>query len=104
MCGEREDAYTFMCQFLLRNSPGRPAEDVNVVAGDGFFNQSMVHCFEFPNAKYLTGWFHLFQTGLTDRFSEYGYGLIQSELCQMIKSKSEGYFDAALTNARLKLI
>ena len=76
MRSERKDAYTFMCQFLCRNSVGWPTEDVNDVAGDGFFNQIMVHRFGFQNDKYLTDWFHLFQTRPTNRFGKHGYGLI----------------------------
>ena len=80
MCGERADAYEFMCSFLLSNSPGRPAKEVNVVAGDGFFSQIMINRFGFVNAQFLTDWFHLFKTGLTDRFGESGYGVIKAEL------------------------
>ena len=39
MCGERADAYEFMSRFLIKNLTGQPPEDVNAVAGDGFFNQ-----------------------------------------------------------------
>ena len=47
--------------------------------------------------------FHLFYTGLTDTFEEHGCNLIQSEPSQIIKSRMEEYFDAALSNARMML-
>ena len=89
--------------FLISNSPGRPSKEVNVVAGDGFYSQIMINRFGFVNAQFLTDWFHLFKTGLTDRFGESGYGVIKAELFQIIKSKSEAYFSTALSNARLML-
>ena len=103
MCGEREEAYNFMCQFLLRNTQARPPEDVHAVSGDGFFSQRMVTDFGFSNAKYVADCFHLFETGLTDRFGEYRCGIIKSQLCRMIKVKTEWYFNSALGNARIKL-
>ena len=36
MCGERKEAYMFMCNFILNNTPMRPASSVNIVTGDGF--------------------------------------------------------------------
>ena len=61
MCWERKEAYQFVTDFLSRNSPGLPKEDVKVVTGDGFFNQEMItHDFGFTNAKYISDWFHLF--------------------------------------------
>ena len=53
MCGEREDAYRFMCAFVLKYSPGRLAVDVYAVAGDGFFSQQMIEDFGFIAAKFI---------------------------------------------------
>ena len=39
MLVERNRAYEFLVNFLLQNAPGRPAEEVLVVSGDGFFTQ-----------------------------------------------------------------
>ena len=36
---ERNRAYEFLVHFLLKNAPERPAEEVLVVSGDGFFTQ-----------------------------------------------------------------
>ena len=52
---------------MCRNSPGRSAEDVHVVAGDGFFNQAMIETFGLPKAKFVADYYHLFDTVLRDR-------------------------------------
>ena len=103
MVGEREAAYQFMCDFVLENSPGRRAEDVSVVTGDGFFNQSMVHKFGFTEASFIADWHHLFKDGLNEHFGEGGCNHIRGQLSQMIKAKEETYFNNALTNARTTL-
>ena len=103
MIGEKEGAYNFMCKFLIKNSPGRNAEDVHVVAGDGFFGQELISQFGFTKAKYVTDWHHLFKDGLTDHFGETDCAAIKSSLLQMIKAKSEEFFDQALANAKTTL-
>lgn len=103
MIGEKEGAYNFMCKFLIEKSPGRDAEDVNVVAGDGFFGQELISQFGFTKAKFVTDWHHLFKDGLTDHFGERGCAHIKSSLLQMIKAKSEEFFDQALANAKTTL-
>ncbi len=52
MCGERVDGYKFMCNFLIKNTPGRHPEEVHVFWGDGFFDQGMVNDLGFQNARY----------------------------------------------------
>ena len=54
VCGDRADAYAFICAFLLENSPGRTPEEVHIVAGDGFFNQIRINEFGFPSAKFVS--------------------------------------------------
>ena len=103
VCGEREDAYRFMIGFLIKNSPGKPSSDVHAVAGDGFFNQEMIVRFGFVNARFIADWHHLFATGLSDHFGKHYSDLLNTELRQMIVSKSETYFNTALGNARQKL-
>ena len=66
MCGERKDAYMFMINFVLCNTPLCRPESVLIFTGDGFFTQQMVKDFGFPSAHYLRDWFHLFDTGLVD--------------------------------------
>jgi len=103
MIGEKEGAYDFMCKFLIKCSPGRNPEDVHVVAGDGFFGQQMIVKFGFVNAKFIADWHHLFKDGLTDHFGESGCATIKPSLIQMIKAKSEDFFEQALTNAKTTL-
>ena len=103
MCGERKEAYMFMCNFILTNTPMRPASSVHIVTGDGFFNQTMIEEFGFINAKYLKDWFHLFDSGLVDIFGETGNTLVKGDLVQMIKADSEEHFEKAYSNARLIL-
>jgi hypothetical protein len=45
MYGERVGRYKFMCNFLIRNTPGHDPDKVHVFSGDGFFDQAMVHDF-----------------------------------------------------------
>ena len=67
VCSERAEAYEFVVKFMCSNSPGRPTEDVYVVAGDGFFNQAMIETFGLPKAKFVADYYHLFDTVLPDR-------------------------------------
>ena len=60
----------------MKNTPARPAEKVNVVVGDGFFNQEMVKNLGFGNAIYMADYYHLFDTVLPDRFGKYFIHLI----------------------------
>ena len=36
MCGERVDKYKFMCNFSIKNTPGRHPKEVHVFSGDGY--------------------------------------------------------------------
>ena len=88
---------------MLENTPGRRADEVNVVSGDGFFDQNMAHKLGFPSAKFVADWHHLFKDGLDDYFGKQGCTLLKGSLTQMIKAKSEEHFNKALHNARLIL-
>ncbi len=103
MCGERVDRYKFMCNFLIRNTPGHDPDKVHVFSGDGFFDQAMVHDLGFRNARYLKDWSHLFFIGLTDKFGQYGAELLEDELKQMIRARNQEYFIQAKMNATTKL-
>jgi hypothetical protein len=103
MCEERVDGYKFMCSFLIRNTPGHDSDKVHVFSGDGSFDQAMVHDLGFQNARYLKDWFHLFFTGLTDTFGQYGAELLEDELKQMIRARNQEYFIQAKMNATTKL-
>jgi hypothetical protein len=99
MLAERTQAYTFVVEFLIKSAPGRTAEDVLVVSGDGFFSQKMIYDFGFTKARYLQDWHHLFASGLQDIFGKSIYEVIHEELSQMIRARSEKYFEEALSNA-----
>jgi hypothetical protein len=64
MCGERVNGYKFMCNFLIRNTPGRHSDEVHVFSGDGFFDQEMVRDLGFQHVQYLKDWFHSSETTL----------------------------------------
>ena len=101
MCGERVDKYKFMCNFSIKNTPGRHPKEVHVFSGDGFFDQAMVHDLGFQNARYLKDWFHLFFTGITDMFGQYGAELLEDELK---RARNLEYFNQAQMNATTKLL
>jgi len=99
VCAERKEAYDFVVKFMCRNSPGRPTEDVYVVAGDGFFNQKMIESFGLPNAHFVADYYHLFDTVLPDRFGQTIYDKLEPFLKQMADARSETYFETALKSA-----
>ena len=76
LCGEREDMYKFMAQFLSESAPGRPLSEVNIVAGDGFFDQQMIVEMGFIKAQYITDRWHLLDSGLCKRFGKCAYDLL----------------------------
>ena len=45
--------YKFVADFLADSTPGRPLSEVDVVAGDGFFDQYMIVKFGFVNATFF---------------------------------------------------
>ena len=95
MCAERFEAYKFMTAFLVKNTPRRPIESVNVVAGDGFFNQEMVNDLGFTNANFMTDQFDLFDSVLPDRFGKY-YPHLKPHLQQMANALSKEKFEHAV--------
>jgi len=38
MCGERKDAYIFLCWFITHHTPMRIPSSVSIVTGNRFFN------------------------------------------------------------------
>ena len=55
-----------------------PGTYVVAVTGDDFFNQEMIEEFGYANAKFITDWFHLFNSGLEQRFGKYCHQLLES--------------------------
>ena len=63
VCGERQDMYGAQAGFLEEYAPGRPLSEVFIVAGDGFFDQSVVHSMGFTNATCIVDHWHLYDSG-----------------------------------------
>jgi len=53
VCGERQDIYAVQTAFLKEFAPGRPLTEVLMVAGDGFFDQSVIENMGFTNARFI---------------------------------------------------
>lgn len=99
LCGERVDMYQFVADFLGESAPGRPLSEVNIVAGDGFFDQDMIITLGFINACFITDQWHLLDSGLSKMFGKSAYTLLQGHLVGMVKAASEAEFDDTLKSA-----
>ena len=64
-----------------------------------FSSQTMIQDLGFPSAWHLRDWHHLFASGLQDLCGKSAYSVIQQELSQMIRARTEDYFDKAHINA-----
>ena len=106
LCGEKVDMYQFVAHFLSEFAPGRPLSEVDIVAGDGFFDQEMIVDFGFVNAIFIMDHFHLYVSpnpGLAKIFGKAGYELLKGHLVQMIQANSQEDFESFLLAAREKL-
>ena len=74
-------------------APGRPLTEVMMVAGDGFFDQSVIEKMGFTNARFIQDHWHLYDSGLKKTFGSAGYELLKSHLVRMVQSPSAGDFD-----------
>ena len=63
VCGERQDMYGAQAAFLEEYAPGCPLSEVLIVAGDRFFNQSVVVSMGFTNATFIVDQWHLYDSG-----------------------------------------
>lgn len=97
--GEQVEMYKFIANFLGKNSLGRPLASVNVVAGDGFFDQDMISDLGFTNARYVTDKRHLIESGLRNKFGAAAHDLLNAHLLRMINAVSEREFDDTLLAA-----
>jgi hypothetical protein len=59
VCAEDFDGYNFVCANLMNMAPGRPANKVYIVAGDGYFTQAIVNELGFSEAKFISDIHHL---------------------------------------------
>ncbi|KAL7450896.1 hypothetical protein ACHAWC_002749 [Mediolabrus comicus] len=96
LCGERVDMYHFVANFLGESAPGRPLSNVNIVAGDGFFDQELIIGLGFINAHYVTDLWHLLDSGLEKMFGKAGYALLKGHLVRMVNATSEAEFEETL--------
>lgn len=103
LCGERYDMYEFMASFLHKNAPGRRLTSVDVVAGDGFFTQEMIHRLGFSNAHFITDRWHLVDSGLVQKFGLAAHELLNPHLMTMVNANSEIEYEAALQAAHVLL-
>ena len=103
LCGERYDMYEFMATFLGKNATGRPLTSVDVVAGDGFFSQEMIHRLGFSNAHFITDRWHLVDSGLVQKFGLAAHELLHPQLMTMVNANSEVEYEAALQAAYVLL-
>ena len=100
LCGERHDTYKFIAKFLSESAPGRPLEEVSIVAGDGFFDQETIAEFGFVNARFITDRWHLLDSGLCKMFGDRAYGLLQGHLKRMVEATTEKDFEDILCLAK----
>lgn len=104
VASEREEAYEFLLNFIVDNSPGRDKTKVYVLSGDGFFTQKMVHDWGFENTHFVNDHWHLFESVLPRRFPKKIYPLIADDLRRMAMSSTESEFDSILSSAMNMLI
>jgi len=99
LCGERDDMYKFVADFLGESAPGRPLTDVNIVSGDGLFDQDMVIELGFVNARFHADQWHLLDSGLSQKFGKAGYELLKGHLVKMVQANSEQEYNDILQAA-----
>ena len=104
MISERDEAYEFLIKSTLEMCPKRKKEDVLIVSGDGFFNQQSLHKWGLCNAKFIADHWHLFDSGLKDKFSIQYYHLIEVNLRRMASAYNEIEFNNAYSDAKQQLI
>ena len=60
LCAERDEAYEFLVRSLITMSNGWTKQEVYAVAGDGFITPALLKKWDFPNAQYISDYWHLF--------------------------------------------
>ena len=104
LCGETVDMYRCLSTFLSDFSPRRSLADVEVVSGDGFFDQKMVCDLGFTNAKFIMDQYHLIDSGLSRKFGKSGSDLLKGHLLRMIHAPTKDDFENTLMSAKDLLI
>ena len=99
VCGEHEEMYSFMIQFIAKSCPGRSLAEVQIVSADRFFTPKFVRDLGFINAVYIIDRWHLTSSGLDDIFGKQGADYLRGHLIQMIDANSEAQFDSVVVSA-----
>ena len=103
LISERDEAYDFLIKSTLEMCPKRNKKDISIVSGDGFFNQSSLEKWGLCNAKFIADHWHLFDSGLKDRFSMTYYHLIEHNLRKMANAHNEQQMNIAYNDAKQQL-
>ena len=96
--------YKFACSFLGQHTPSRPLSSVLVVAGDSFFDPSLVTELGFTNASFVMDQWHLQDSGLEKMFGKNHYNMLKAYLKQMVKAKQEYVFEEEAYNGGLAFL
>jgi hypothetical protein len=73
---------------------------VNIVAGDGFFDQQFIVRLGFVNATFVLDMWHLLDSGLEQSFGKAGFLKLKGHLVKMVKSQSEYEFENTFRAAK----
>ena len=104
MIEERTEAYSFLLDSCFQMCPNRKKDDVYIISGDGFFNQRLINNWGFNNARFIADYWHLFDSGLKDRFGNQNYfKILENNLRNMANAYSEERFNSAYNDCKLQL-
>ena len=99
MLSERNEAYISVLDFVFDSASARKRDEVHVISGDGFFDESVVTMFDLPKAVYIKDYFHLFDSILLDRFRSY-YEPLEDYFRKMVYAETEYEFNEAFKQAQ----
>ena len=100
---EKENAYKFLVNFVLKYSPGRDRSRVYVLSGDGFFSQEMIKSWGLLSTHFIDDHWHLFESTLPKRFNVRIYQGLEKYLRNMAFAKTEHEFEEHLRSANAVL-
>ena len=100
MISERHDAYKFLINSCFEMCPGRTKSQVYIVSGDGFFCQDTLTNWGLSHAKFVCDYWHLFDSGLKDRFSPTYFNILLDNLKQMANSYDEQVLNRRYNEAK----
>ena len=103
MMSEQNDAYEFLLKSCFEMCPGRIPDDVSIVSGDGFFTQNTLETWGLFKAKFVADYWHLFNTGLKDRFGQNHYNILADNLKRMANSYNEETLNRKFEDAKNQL-